>query len=182
MKCDYEFDIAISYKSEIEKRAARIAEYLKMDGWKVFFAPVKQQELLSENIHAKLYDLYKNKSLLKLLLISENYLSGEWTSLEMRMALKSTIDDRKRLLIVNYTNLLRLPEELAELQYLDGNKLQEDEIAAVVTERLEKYLVHKRTASSTENKYSCPENSTAGITINHGIIAGDNAHFGNIQL
>lgn len=182
MKFDYEFDIAISYKSEIEKRATRIAQYLMADGWKVFFAPIEQQELLSENIHAKLYDLYKNKSLLKLLLISENYLSGEWTSLEMRMALNSTIDDRKRLLIVNYTNLVSLPAELGELQYLNGNKLQEDEIAAVVTERLRKYLLHKNTASSIENKYAGNANQATGITINNGIITGDNAHFGNIRL
>ncbi len=178
---DYEFDVAISFKSEMEEQAAKIAEYLKRDGWKVFFAPVKQQELLSENIHGKLYDLYKNKSLLKLLLISENYLSGEWTSLEMRMALKSTIDDRKRLLIVNYTEM-NLPGEVGKLQYMDGNELHEDEVAVIVTERLEKYLLHKSMDSSTKEKRSNREGTSASITINHGIIAGDYANFGNIQL
>ena len=47
---DYEYDIAISYKSEIEAKAARINDYLVKDGWNVFFAPEKQQELLSEKI------------------------------------------------------------------------------------------------------------------------------------
>lgn len=175
----YEYDVAISYKSEIENKASKIADYLRADGWKVFFAPIEQQELLSEKIHQKLYDIYKNKSLMKILLISDSYLSGEWTSLEKRVSLESTKEERKRLLIVNYTDQIILPGELGPLQYLNGQKLQEDEIASVITERLKKYLTDYVGEKTEELEHT---GKSVNIINNHGIIAGDNAVFGNIQL
>ena len=103
----YEYDIALSYKSEIQEKVTRIADYLKADGWEVFFAPYRQQEMLSEDVHTTLYDVYKNKSFLKVLFITESYLVSEWTQLEMRMALNSTEEERSRLLIAEkYCKLL----------------------------------------------------------------------------
>lgn len=176
----YQYDVAISYKSEIENKAMKIADYLMKDGWKVFIAPVEQQELLSEKIHQELYDIYRNKSLLKLLLVSENYCNGEWTALEMRMSLESTKNDRKRLLIVNYTDRLTLPGNLQELQYLNGKKFREDEIASIVTERIEKYF--KKNKKEIEQEKQQEKRSSVNIKINNGIITGDNTHFGDIQL
>lgn len=178
----YEYDIAISYKSEIEEKASKIRDFLVEDGWEVFFAPARQQELLSEKIHQMLYGIYKNKSLMKVLLISESYLEGEWTSLEKRVSLESTKEDRKRLLIVNYTNNVILPGEIGELQYLDGHKLKEDEIAAFITERLKKFVLHDAESSAGE-KWEKDRHAAENIVINnHGILTGDNAHFGNIHL
>lgn len=173
-----QYDIAISYKSEIEDKAKKIAHYLEKDHWSIFFAPKDQQELLSEEISSQLYDIYKNRSRLKLLLISEGYLEGEWTSLEKRMALESTKGNRKGLLIVNYTNRITLPGELKELQYINGNRMYEDEIASIVTERLKKCLDNSVTKVSEEKE----QDEHVNIMVNHGIIAGDNAHFGNIQF
>lgn len=175
----YEYDIAISYKSEIEDRAEKIADYLKADGWKVFFAPFDQQALLAEKLHKELYDIYKNKSLMKVLLISEAYLNGEWTSLEKRVSLESTKEERLRLLIVNYTNQKKLLGGLQALQWLDGRKFQEDEIASLVTERLKIYL-----RNHTEREIRRDEHADKSINIikNYGIITGGNAHFGDIQL
>lgn len=184
----YMYDVAISYKSEIQDRAAKIASYLKADGWKVFFAPLKQQEMLSEKIHQTLYDVFKNQSLVKVLLISNSYLEGEWTALEKRMSLESTKDERKRLLIVNYTNQITLPGELRSLQYLDGCAMNEDEIAFLVTERLKKFL-HKNpkqnTSKAVPSKAVDDTDEAYGrinVINNKGIIAGDNATFGNIFL
>ncbi len=177
---DYEYDIAISYKSEIEAKAGRINDYLVKDGWNVFFAPEKQQELLSEKIHQMLYGVYKNKSCMKVLLISKSYLDGEWTSLEKRVSLESTKEDRKRLLIVNYTDQIILPGDLQELQYLDGRGLQEDEVASLVTERLCKYV--KKSKKRQDKKQGWDEAGKVIIHNDGGIVARDNAHFGNIQM
>lgn len=179
---DYEFDIAISYKSEIEEKASKIHDFLAEDGWEVFFAPDRQQELLAEKIHQMLYGIYKNKSLMKVLLISESYLEGEWTGLEKRVSLESTKEDRKRLVIVNYTNHVILPGEIGELQYLDGHKLKEDEIAAFITERLKKFVLHDA-ESPVGEKWEKNRHAAENMVVNnHGIITGDNAHFGNIHL
>lgn len=175
----YEYDIALSYKSEIEEKVAKINDYLVTDGWKVFFAPARQQELLSEKIHQMLYGTYKNKSLMKILLISDGYLEGEWTSLEKRVSLESTKKDRKRLLIINYTDQLILPGELQSLQYLDGRKYKEDEIAALITERLKISIKKDAKKKSAKEKH---KNMPMNVTVNNGVMAGDYAHIKNIQF
>ena len=183
----YEYDIAISYKSEIEEKAARLNDFLTEDGWRVFFAPARQQELLSEKIHQMLYGIYKNESLMKILLISDSYLEGDWTGLEKRASLQSTKTDRKRLLIVNYTDQLILPGELQALQYLDGRKYTEDQIAALVTERMMDCMLKNMKNSLDQNikddAEKTPINKSGNLVVNnHGIITGDSAHFDNIYF
>lgn len=153
----------------------------------MFFAPARQQELLSEKIHQMLYGIYKNKSLMKVLLISESYLAGDWTDLEKRVSLQSTERDRKRLLIVNYTAQLVLPGKLQSLQYLDGRKYSEDEIAALITERMREHVL-----KSMENDYKKSQkqdeednfrDKSGNIVINRGgVVTGNNAHFGDIYF
>ena len=58
---------------------------------------------------------------MKVLMVTKEYLQGEWTSLEMRMSLNSTDGDRRRLIIINYMGEA-LPDELKVFVYLDGNK------------------------------------------------------------
>lgn len=177
---NYKYDVAISYKSELRNQAIKIADYLKVDGWKVFVDENERQDLLSQKIHQELYDIYKNQSLLKVLLLSESYFKGRWTALEMRAAIESTKQNRKRLLIVNYAKR-PLPDAIESLQYLDGTKMYEDEIACVITERIQKYLLDN--VKETGNIYD--KNRAIGtqkVINNRGIIAGDYAHFGNIKL
>ncbi len=176
---EYHYDIAISYKSEMEKTAEKIYDYLVKDGWNVFYSPARQQEILSEKIHQMLYSVYKNESCLKVLLISETYLEGEWTSLEKRVALESTKEDRKRLLIVNYIDRERLPKELRSLLCLDGRKMKEDEIASLITERLKNYYNNIGKHLIKEEKRTNEQHCTI---INHGVMAGDNAYFGKIEF
>lgn len=171
---EYKYDIAISYKSEMEEKAAKIADFLMADGWKVFFAPEEQEELLSEKLHQKLYEIYKNESMMKVLLISKGYLESEWTALEKRVSLESTKEQRKRLLIVNYTGEV-FENELKSLVYIDGRKYHEDEIAAIITKRLKGFL------DKREYENICNE-GTNSIVNNSGIITGDNAYFGNVQF
>lgn len=183
---DLQFDIAISYKNEIEEKAARIKDFLEVDGWKVFFAPERQQELLSEKIHQMLYGIYKNRSIMKVLLISDNYLTGDWTALEQRASLQSTKEERKRLLIVNYTDLLVLPGELQPLQYLDGRKYTEDQIAALITERMHEFVLKNKSRTDPCKKDRLEKSSQFSaakiIVNNNGVITGDNASFGDIHL
>lgn len=74
---EHKYDIAISYQSELEGKSSRIADYLQMKGMNVFFAPVKQMDILSGKLHQVLYDVYKNQSFIKVLLITEAYLKGK---------------------------------------------------------------------------------------------------------
>ncbi len=172
------YDVAISYQNEKYKEAKKIYYFLKSEGWNVFFAPEKQQEMVSERLDVKLYDLYKNQSYLKLLLVSQQYLTSEWTQLEKRMALDSIKEDTKRLVIVNYTKE-NLSEELSEFIYIDGMNKTEDQIAAFVSERLRNLNIQPGLEPNIQYKSQITSSS-----INNGINFGDNTkiegdiHFG----
>lgn len=187
-----EYDVAISYANEIENKAECIVEYLKRDGCRVYYAPQEQQKMLSSNLKAELYDIYKNKSLVKVLLISSNYLETPITLLEKRVSLESTKNDRKRLIIVSYIEHEKLSDDLRNITYIDGRIKLEDEIAIIITDRV-KILQNMR-----DKEYSFPYKRTQPTDIesfidqqtvhifntknNQGIITGDNATFGNIKL
>lgn len=184
MKNKYKYDVAISYQNSLEKRASRLADYLQEESLDVFFAPVKQREMLSRKLHQVLYDIYKNQSFVKVLMVTKEYLQGEWTSLEMRMSLNSTDGDRRRLIIINYMGEA-LPDELKVFVYLDGNKLFEDQLAAAIAQRV--FDLNSKTREETYrqdiNEKTKDDNLHSEVHFtNNGVITGNNAVFNNMHL
>ena len=184
MNNKYKYDVAISYQSSLEKRASRLADYLQAESLDVFFAPIKQREMLSGKLHQVLYDVYKNQSFVKVLLVTEEYLHGEWTSLEMRMSLDSTDGDRRRLVIINYMGEA-LPDELKVFVYLDGNKLFEDQLASAVAQRIFDLKNKKRKEMYKQNSNERIKNDNLYPEVhftNNGIVTGYNSFFNDTQF
>ena len=184
MNNKYKYDVAISYQSSLEKRASRLADYLQAESLDVFFAPIKQREMLSGKLHQVLYDVYKNQSFVKVLLVTEEYLHGEWTSLEMCMSLDSTDGDRRRLVIINYMGEA-LPDELKVFVYLDGNKLFEDQLASAVAQRIFDLKNKKRKEMYKQNSNERIKNDNLYPEVhftNNGIVTGNNAVFNDTQF
>lgn len=178
MGCNY--DIAISYQSKLEKKASRLADYLRTEGLNVFFAPAKQSEIMSEKLHQVLYDVYRNQSLIKVLMVTEEYLKGDWTSLEMRMSLDSTKEEPKRLIIINYMGE-NLPDNLKDFIYLDGQKMYDDEIASMIIQRIQNMRkVHMDKKGEGEKRQYTEESIM--INNNGGIVTGDGATFSNLHI
>lgn len=94
----------------------------------------------------------------------------------------STKEDRQRLVIINYTNDIVLPGDLSPLQYLNGQKLSEDEIAFIVTERIHRYLGNKQEEFIETGNKKMSENKDRSTIINNGIVSGNNSFFNNINL
>ncbi len=181
----YKYDVAISYQNEIEDKAAKIAGCLCKENLQVFFAPERQLEILSENLYEVLYDTYKNQSLIRLLLVSDLYLTSEWTQLEKRVSQAEKTSDMKRRIVVDYTTNQELPKDLKQLVYIDGNKLYEDEIASLVSRRVkdlknedgerrepEKEILIQN--KIIQNNYGTINNKTVNI--------GNNVHLGDINF
>lgn len=181
----YKYDVAISYQNEIEDTAAKIADYLRRENLQVFFAPERQLEILSENLHEVLYDTYKNQSLIRLLLVSDLYLTSEWTQLEKRVSQAENPSDMKRRIVVDYTVNQELPKDLKKLVYIDGNKLYEDEIASLVSQRV-KDLKNENEEQTKSEKGGPLQNkiiqNNYGTINNKTVNLGDNAHLGDINF
>lgn len=179
----YKFDVAISYDSHCKELVKEVAMYLKSEKFEVFFDEDERLEILSENLKAKLYQIYQNESLIKVLFITDRYLKSEYTLLEARRSLISVKENHRRLIIINLIGI-ELPEPYSNFAYLDGN-LPTDEIAYTIGERIKEL----------KNNYACkvkPPKASAGaktyieninlIEQNRGNVAGNNATFHKISF
>lgn len=130
----YKYDVAVSYDSHCKDLVKEIVLYLQSEKFEVFFDEDKRLELLSENLKAKLYQIYQNESLIKVLFITDEYLKNEFTLLEARRSLISAKENHRRLIIINFIGK-ELPTPYNNFAYLDG-KLPADEIAYIIGERI----------------------------------------------
>lgn len=176
---EYKYDIAISYQSEMEEKAQKITDYLKTERINVFFAPECQLDIISEKLHTALYDVYRNQSFIRLLLVSDEYLSSEWTLLEKRVSESQNESDRRRRIIVDYTETKPLPKDLKELVYIDGKSRHEDQIAAFTADYIRKL---KLDFGSYDSMKEMDYSEERKVVVNHGLIIGDHAHFDNFNF
>ncbi len=179
----YKYDIAVSYESHCREIVKRVVAYLKSDNYRVFFDVDRKSELLSENLEGKLYQVYQNESLIKVLFVTDKYLENQYTLLEARRSFMSVEDNQRRLIIVNFMGK-DLPEPYSTYVYLDGD-LSADDIAYRIGERVKDL----RGECSTDLKVA-DKSPDANVYIkninkvenNNGIITGDNAHMDNVSI
>lgn len=171
----YKYEVALSFASEIESIVREVAEFIQAAGHSVFFFPEQQRDMISENVLRKTYQIFQKESFIKVLFITEAYKTSRWTQLEKRCALSSTKNQCKRLIIVNFLGE-QIEADLKELIYIDGNKKETDEIAAIIDARITE-LGQEETGGKTKEKKIMTE-----IRTNYGIVAGDNAIFQNIKF
>lgn len=182
MNDKYLYDVAVSYQREAEKRVEKVVDYLQIEDWDVFFAPARQEEMISEKLHAKLYDVYKNKSLLKVLFITGKYMESEWTQLEMSVAVESTRSENRRLMIVNFLDGKSLPEKLKQFVFIDGNRYYEHEIAGFISKRLQELTGKSEGDVGKKMEQGDGINKFVIIDDNHGVISGRDVNMGDIYL
>lgn len=181
----YKYDAALSYESASRDLVRRVAGYLKSESWRVFFAEEEQQEMLSEPLREKLYQIYQRDSLVKVLFVTERYLQSEYTMLEKRCSLRGIENNARRLIVVNFMGK-KLPEDLRDSVYLDGNTFA-DEIASFIGRRIAE--CRDQDASDTERSTgqkmesgTGPQTSNVNVNINDGIQFGNHANLTNVNF
>lgn len=180
MKQMYKYDIAISYASNSRKIVKEVVEYLKSDGFTIFFDVDRKEELLSEKLKNKLYQIYQNESLLKVLFVTKEYMRSPYTQLEARSALRSVGDNSRRLIVINFVGKY-IPETLKNYVYLEGSNYT-DEIAYLISKRimeLKKY--NQGYEAEKENTFRRFQNINI-VGTNHGIIAGNDTQLKHIYF
>lgn len=91
----YPYDAFISYATEDEEYAKKLAEALQYRGFSVWFAPLSLEigDRLLDSINVGI-----NSSMCGVLLLSPAYLSKKWTGYEMDLLHRQHIEEGKRLL------------------------------------------------------------------------------------
>lgn len=182
---EYRYDVALSYESGSRDLVRSVAGYLKSESWRVFFAEEEQEEMLSEPLRERLYQIYQQDSLVKVLFVTEKYLQSEYTKLEKRCSLRSTKNHARRLIVVNFIGK-KLPEDLKNFVYLDGNSYADD-IASFIGRRIAECL--NQDAADTERPTGPKKEDNAGaqvtsVNINNGYQFGDHTTIkgGNFEM
>lgn len=173
------YDVAVSYESGNRTIVQEIVEYIKSEGYSVFFDIEKREEILSEHLKAKLYQVYQNESLVKVLFVTENYLQNKYTLLEARRSINSATENRRKAIVVNYIGE-QLPEPYKSYTYLNGD-LPADEIAYLIAKRVEELKGGK--ADLKKNfKEGDLLNPVSVIKGNSGIVTGNNSVISNVTI
>ncbi len=165
----YKYEIAVSYESESESYVKEVVDYLLREGWRVFFAPYRQDTMISGKLKPELYQIYQNESLVDVLFVTEKYLRSQYTQLEKRSALRCARTDGQRMIIVNFIEG-DLPEELKEYVYVNGD-LESDEVADIISKRV-KQLTEKERAEKLSQENADRKNDLQKIVCKYAINEG----------
>lgn len=180
---EYKYDVAVSYDSHSREMVRKVVTFLKCESYQVFFDVDRKSDLLSENLEGKLYQVYQNESLVKVLFVTDMYLGNEYTLLEARRSFTSVKDNHRRLIIVNLMGK-SLPEPYNTFAYLDGN-LPADEIAYWIGERVKELKRKNVHETKTKAEEVCAKKIIGNINIigqNNGVSTRDNATISNISI
>lgn len=179
----YKYDVAVSYDSCCKRLVEKVVAYLKCERFEVFFDMDRKSELLSENLETKLYQVYQNESLVKVLFVTAEYLENEYTLLEARRSFTSVKDNNRRLVIINFMGR-ELPKPYSDFAYLNGSA-PADEIAYMIGERIKELRVNCNNEEKVAERKAGEKIYIENINLidkNNGIVAGNNANFQNVSI
>lgn len=126
------FHLAISVAGAQREQAQQITTCLQRRGWRVFFYEARQSDLVGGHLPGDLEAIYRRRARFCLMLLSAEYISGDWTTYERRLA--QDRDRRSRggfILPVRFDDAV-VPGLSDDVAYLDYHKLGASGICDVV--------------------------------------------------
>lgn len=132
----HEFDFVISYAGEDELLATHLKELLVSGGAKVFFAPDFSAELWGENLYEYLADIYMNKGVYCIILVSKSYVQKYWTLHEWRNAQARIITAKNPYLLPIRLDTSELVGLNPNISYLEITKFSIEKIAELALKKL----------------------------------------------
>jgi hypothetical protein len=133
---EYEFDVAISYAGEDAAFVYQVADKLRRDGVRVFYAEFALAQTWGSDLVAFFEDIFRNRARYAMFFISVHYVSKPWTRLERRSAqARALVEDEPYILPVRLDDS-ELPGLLPTVGYLDARQMSIDGLVQLVLKRL----------------------------------------------
>ncbi len=126
------YDVALSFAGEDRRYAEVLADELKRHGLKVFYDYDEQSSLLGENLYNFLADLYQNKSLYVVPLLSTYYAAKLWTSHELKAAQARAFTEQHAYILPIRLDDTDIPGILQTVGYLTLKNLNDIGIVAEI--------------------------------------------------
>ncbi|HWM91967.1 MAG TPA: toll/interleukin-1 receptor domain-containing protein [Thermoanaerobaculia bacterium] len=125
----YEYDAFLSYSSQDQGRAIRVAERLRASGLKVWYDGWEIKP--GDDIYFKIEEGL-NRSRILVFLMSSSSLGSDWTGFERRARQFRDPLNRERRFIPVLLEDCKLPEALASFRYIDLRQDSDAELALLI--------------------------------------------------
>lgn len=130
-----EFDFALSFSGKDRAIAEQIARQLKNLGHTVFYDFDHQASLVGRDLFQYFQDIYRDGCKYVVVLVSESYLTGNWTRHELHNIQAKVFTDRGSYLLPVRLDDAALPGLNSTVGYLDLRQMTIDEVVKVLNRK-----------------------------------------------
>ena len=135
----YKWKVALSFSGKDRHIAEQIAVSLKQKGIAVFYDEFEKANLLGKDLYQYLFEVYSDKSEFCIVLISENYLSSNWTMLELKAMQSYALIAKKEYILPIRIDEAKLPGLPPQIGYLDYRNESIESISGIIFDKITKF-------------------------------------------
>ena len=132
----YEYDIAISFASEDRRVVEAIADQMKGRNIKVFYDAYEEADLWGKNLYEHLTEVYKDKAIYCLMVISSEYIRKVWTKLERRAAQARAFVENEEYILPLFLEKVEVAGVLETTGYISMEGRTPEDIANLALDKL----------------------------------------------
>jgi hypothetical protein len=134
----YEYDVCISFAGEQRGLAESLANKLKNEFYlRVFYDDFEKLDLWGRDLFNHLYEVYSMRSQYCIVLFSQDYLSKNWTSHELRAAQSRILKERSPYMLPVLTEPnVKPPIEFENIAYMTLDPADLEPLCSEVNERV----------------------------------------------
>ncbi|MCD4713801.1 MAG: pentapeptide repeat-containing protein [Clostridiales bacterium] len=136
---DYEYDVAISFAGENRNVAEELSGIFSQRRLRVFYDEYYKADLWGKNLYDHLSDVYKNKAIFCVVLVSTHYAEKQWTNLERQAAQARAFEENREYILPIRLDTTDIKGFLPTMCYLDYNKETPLSIARMLHDKVKKY-------------------------------------------
>lgn len=123
------YDVALSFASEDQDLAEKLANLLRKESIRVYYYPFEDSTMWGKNLYEYLHKLYSQDAKYCIVFVSKNYVSKKWTRHEWQSAQERALQEKTEYILPLKVDDSVLPGLSATIAYID---LREKEIEDVV--------------------------------------------------
>ena len=141
----HEYDVAISFAEENRNVAEQLAGVFSQKRLRVFYDEYYKADLWGKNLYDHLSDVYKNKAIFCVVLLSKYYAKKQWTNIERQAAQARAFEENREYILPIRLDTTEIKGILPTTGYLDYDQETPLSIARMLHEKVKKYKKQQRT-------------------------------------
>jgi hypothetical protein len=177
---EFTYDVAISYASSNRAQAAELAKKFRSKGLRVFYDKDQIPDLIGKNLLDQLWRIYRDKSLLCVILGSQSYNNSVFAQHERQAAQDRNLINPGYIALVKIENT-EINYFPSTFQYLDWNEYGSEKIAELVIEKIVKRKNQLMESPSTITKPPTSSEVMNAILETKNLVRSQDSRFNQID-